>query len=223
MFKKSFLSIPEINANLKIALWMLDLKSPLKPISIKEQEISKSLSKHRSYQFKYSRGYIRNSLSNLFNIDPLKVPIEALPGRPPALPKGWGYLSLSHSDDALLIGWSRYKIGVDIERKNRSFSSKAIVNKYFSKEENKSLNLLDDASFNYKALDLWVKKEAAIKWQEGKLLRDLPKWICSLEKSKAYHSTLKKTINVNSIKFINWYISIASEKYLYKNMIICKD
>ena len=217
------LPLSNLARDINIALWLFDLKSSLKPISIKEQEISNTLSGERAYQFKYSRGYIRNSLSNLFNIDPLKVPIEALPGRPPALPKGWGYLSLSHSDDALLIGWSRYKIGVDIERKNRSFSSKAIVNKYFSKEENKSLNLLNEASFNYKALDLWVKKEAAIKWQEGKLLRDLPKWICSLEKSKAYHSTLKKTINVNSIKFINWYISIASEKYLFNNMIICKD
>ncbi len=223
MLEKSILSIPEINSDLEMALWIFDFKSPLKPISKNEQEISKTLSTNRSYQFKYSRGYIRHSLSYLFNIDPLKIPIKAPPGSPPVLPTGWGYLSLSHSDDALLIGWSRYKIGVDIERKNRSFSSKAIVKKYFSKEESKSLNLLDDGSFDNKALDMWVKKEAAIKWQEGKLLRDLPRWICSLEKSKAYHSTLKKTINLYSIKFINWYISIASEKYLYKNMIICKN
>lgn len=217
------LSPTNLARDINIALWLFDFKSSLKPISIKEQEISNTLFGKRAYQFKYSRGYIRNSLSNLFNIDPLQIPIEALPGSPPALPKGWGYLSLSHTEDALLIGWSKHKIGVDIERKNRSFASKAIVNKYFSKEENKSLNLIDESSFDNKALDLWVKKEAAIKWQEGKLLRDLPKWICSLEKSKAYHSTLKKTINVHSIKFINWYISIASEKYLYKNMIICKD
>ena len=61
------------------------------------------------------------------------------------------------------MAWSKHKIGVDIERKNRSFASKAIVNKYFSKEENKSLNLLDETSFDNKTLDLWVKKEAAIK------------------------------------------------------------
>ena len=214
---------PNIERYKRIALWLFDLKSSLKPISKKEVLISNTLPKNRAYQFKYSRGYIRNSLSILFDIDPLHIPIKALPGSPPVLPKKWGYLSLSHSDDALLIGWSRYKLGVDIERENRLFSSQAIANKYFSNKEKKALTFFDENSFHNKTLDLWVKKEAAIKWQEGTLLRDLPKWICSLESSKAYHSSLKKKINIYSIKFINWYISVATEQDLNNNIILCKE
>ena len=222
MLEEKILQIPEIEGNLNLALWMLDFKSPLKPISNKELKISKTLSENKAYQFKYSRGYIRDALSNVFNINPLDIPIKALPGSPPLLPKKWGYLSLSHSSDALLIAWSRYRVGVDIEPKNRLFASRAIANKHFSKEEKSSLTLLEESCFHNKVLELWVRKEAAIKWQEGNLLRDLPKWICSSESPKAYHSSLKKTINVYSIKFINWRISVASEKDLYKNIIFCK-
>ena len=55
-----------------------------------------------------------------------------------------GYLSLSQSENALLIGWSRYKIGVDIEQRKRLFPFKAIANKYFSKQEKEYLNLFEE-------------------------------------------------------------------------------
>lgn len=216
-------SSKNIEKNIDIALWLFDFNSSLKPISSKEHKIAKRLPEKRAYQFKYSRGYIRNSLSTLFNIEPLQIPIKALPGRPPLLPKKMGYLSLSHSENALLIGWSRYKIGVDIEQRNRLFPFKAIANKYFSKQEKEYLDLLEENCCAEKTLDLWIKKEAAIKWQEGKLLRDLPNWICSLEKSKAYHLKMKKTITVHSFRFSNLLISVASQREIYKNLIICKS
>ena len=48
-------------------------------------------------------------------LDPLKIPLKADPGKPPLLEKGWGHISMSHCSDALLVGWSLEKIGVDLE------------------------------------------------------------------------------------------------------------
>jgi len=39
---------------------------------------------------------LRQSLSTLFDLDPLKIPINAHPGEPPSLPSGMGNISLSH-------------------------------------------------------------------------------------------------------------------------------
>ena len=56
-----------------------------------------------------SRAYIRQSLGNLFNLDPLEIPLTANPGEPPKLPNGMGYLSLSHCNDAIVIAWHKKK------------------------------------------------------------------------------------------------------------------
>ena len=69
--------------------------------------------------YHFSRGCIRDVISKMKDLDPLHIPLTADPGKPPLLEEGWGHISISPCSDALLIGWSSEKIGVDIERKDR--------------------------------------------------------------------------------------------------------
>lgn len=205
-----------------LALWIYDFKSSIKPISKKERLIYKNLPPRRASQFKYSRGYIRYSLAYLFDMDPLKIPIEALPGKPPLLPNDWGFLSISHSKDALLVGWSPYKLGIDIENTNRNFCYKLLAKKYFSLKENLYLENLNDAEFKKEVLKMWVKKEAAIKWQNGKLLKDISLWECLPKNKKSNHLEIGKEVNLYSLYFKNWNISVASEYKYNQSLVLCR-
>ena len=75
-------------------------------------------------------------MSTLTGLDSLDIPIQADPGEPPLLAEGWGHISMSHCSDALLIGWSSGKIGVDIERKDREFQAYKLSKRFFTQSEN---------------------------------------------------------------------------------------
>ena len=89
------------------------------------------LSDLRSKVFLETRAYLRESLSTLFDLDPLEIPINAQPGEPPSLPSGMGNISLSHCKDAITIVWHKSKIGIDIERTDSDFNHIKLAEKYF--------------------------------------------------------------------------------------------
>ena len=95
------------------------MQAPLKTISSTEQIWALELSGKRSREYQHSRGYIRQALSELWQIPALNIPLYAPPGKSPQLSEGWGHISMSHCCDALFIGWSPKRIGVDIERIDR--------------------------------------------------------------------------------------------------------
>ena len=70
-------------------------------------------------------------MANMTGLNPLDIPLKADPGEPPFLAEGWGHISMSHCSDALLIGWSSGKIGVDIERKDRKFQAYKLSKRFF--------------------------------------------------------------------------------------------
>ena len=82
--------------------------------TVEEIKTAKKLTSSRSKIFLETRAYLRKSLSKLFDLDPLKIPINAYPGEPPSLPSGMGNISLSHCKDAITIVWHKGKIGIDI-------------------------------------------------------------------------------------------------------------
>jgi len=174
-----------------------------------ELQIASHLSKAKAKIFLETRYYIRDALSALFNINPIKIPITAHPGKPPKLPKGMGYISISHCRDAFIIGWHRENIGIDIERSDRDFNYQNLAKKYFQKENIKNYN------FNrYLILKEWSAIEAAIKCERGKLSRDIKEWKYQLNQEKLYHKSKKIKLNLMQIAFLDWTISIA-----YKNKI----
>ena len=88
-----------------------------------EIKTAKNLTNSRSKIFLETRAYLRHSLSTLFDLDPLEIPLKAHPGEPPSLPNGMGNISLSHCKDAITIVWHKNKIGIDIERTDSQYQS----------------------------------------------------------------------------------------------------
>ena len=207
----------------KILIWLVPIDAFLQPISSQEIAWKEKLPLNKSIQYQHSRGYVRDALSHVFRMSALDIPIISPPGVPPKLPNEMGYVSFSHCTDVLLIGWSEENIGVDIERFDRVFEADKIVKKIFSRKEIGLLKDLNDKEFNAEVLKLWVRKEAAIKWQKGSIFKDLSKWILQLGSNKIENKIDGYNLKSFLINHDNWYISIAyNNDSLIVSPIICK-
>ncbi len=205
-----------------LALWLFPNNSYLKPISAKEKQLANELPSWRSRQYQHSRGHARQALSELLHISPLDVPLEAKPGEAPVLEEGWGYVSFSHCNDALLIGWAPHKIGVDLERANRNFKAELLMNRYFCKEEKESLRDLKGEELRKAVLKRWLIKEASIKWQRGQLAKDLSQWSYSSQSELASHKLNGQKLCVHQITYSKWFMTIAYDQIKTSNSpIIC--
>ena len=187
--------------------------------SPKEINIASNLPSSRAKIFLESRFYMRDALSKLFNLNPLEIPLRANPGEPPSLPKGMGYISMSHCEDACIICWNKKRIGIDIECSERNFNYKGIAEKYFYK------NIINNSELNkYDILKQWSAIEAAIKWDRGKLSKDIKYWKYKNNKKNIFHIDKKLTINLKQFSFLKWIISIASQNDKYSSInIICNN
>ena len=173
---------------------------------MKELEIANKLSSHRANIFLESRAYIRQCLGNLFNINPLEVPIIANPGEPPELPKGMGHCSFSHCNDAIILVWHEKKIGIDIERLDRDFNYSKLAKKYFFKSNSSNTT---SESYKNSILNQWCAVEAAIKWDHGKLAEDIKEWQYSENAKILFHKKKKLELKFTQINLYKWTISLA--------------
>ena len=206
-----------------ITLWFVPIDSGLKPIALKEKKWQKKLSNNRALQYAHSRGYVREALSHILEIPALEIPLDSPPGLPPKLPDDMGYVSLSHCKDVLLIGWSLMNIGVDIERSDRFFEAKKILNGFFSNDERNSFKDLDVNELNSETLKLWVRKEAAIKWQKGSIFNDLKKWNFKLGTNILQNQDDGYNLKSFFINYEDWYISVAyNNNSEIETPIICR-
>ena len=187
-------------------IWFHELKGVQAVATKKELEIANQLSRRRANIFLESRAYIRQCLGNLFEINPLEVPIIANPGEPPELPKGMGYCSFSHCNDAIILVWHEKKIGIDIERLDRNFNYAKLAKKYFFKS-----NRLNTTSELYRntILNQWCAVEAAIKWDHGKLAEDIKEWQYSENDKILFHNKKKLKLKFTQINLYKWTISLA--------------
>ena len=193
-------------------IWFHEIKGVQDVATKKELEIANKLSRQRANIFLESRAYIRQCLGNLFNLNPLEIPIIANPGEPPKLPKGMGHCSFSHCNDAIILVWHEKKIGIDIERLDRDFNYTKLAKKYFFKSN----------SFNYKSelykhsiLNQWCAIEAAIKWDHGKLAKDIKEWQYSENDKILFHKKKKLKLQFKQFNLYKWTISVASKDTSY--------
>tara|TARA_Y100001978_G_scaffold152585_1_gene137835 strand:- start:840 stop:1433 length:594 start_codon:yes stop_codon:yes gene_type:complete len=187
--------------------------------TLSEIQIASKLSIARAKIYLETRYYIRDALSNLFDINPLKIPIIANPGKPPILPRGMGYISISHCKDAFLIGWHREKIGVDIERSDRDFNYKKLAQKYFDEKNIRYKNLN-----KYAILKKWSAIEAAIKCDKGKLSKDIKEWKYNEYKKTLFHRSKKIKLNLIQFNFLEWTITMTHQtrtRYHLPQIICC--
>ena len=200
-------------------IWFYEIKGVQDVATLKELEIAKRLTKKRANIFLESRACIRKSLGNLFNINPLEIPIVANPGEPPQLPKEMGNISFSHCDDAIILAWHEKKIGIDIERIDRDFNYEKLAKKYFL-TSNKTNNKLSKKTI----LNQWCAVEAAIKWDHGKLAKDIKEWQYFETEKKLFHTKKKLKLNFSQIKLHKWTISLAyKENFHFIPNIICSS
>ncbi len=198
------------------------MQAPLKPITNTEKKWALKLPPKRSHEYQHSRGYVRQSLSELWEIPALNIPLNAPPGKSPELIKGWGYISISHCCDALLIGWSPQRIGVDLERVDRMFNPEKLVKRYFSKQEVKELNDLNSEDLRCAALQNWVSKEAAIKWQRKSLATNISKWNFSKDSNLMVHQSLGYKIGLHRVQLNSWYMAVAYDQKIHLHTpLIC--
>ena len=179
---------------------------------MKELEIANKLSRHRANIFLESRAYIRQSLGTFFNLNPLEMPIIANPGEPPGLPKGMGHFSFSHCNDAIILVWHEKKIGIDIERLDRVFNYEKLAKKYFY-----NTTTFNNTKKLYKKsiLNQWCAIEAAIKWDHGKLAKDIKEWQYSENNKILFHKKKKLKLQFKQFNLYKWTISVASKDTSY--------
>ncbi len=182
-----------------------------------ELKIASNLTISRSKIFLESRSYMRQSLSDIFGINPLDIPLIANPGEPPQLPSKMGFLSVSHCQDAFIIAWHKKKIGIDIERIDREFNYKAIQSKYFP---NMQYNMHSQDFSRKSVLYKWCGIEAAIKWDHGKLSKDLKEWQYELD-DYLHHRSKNIRLIITHFNFLKWTISIADKNKNSFPQIIC--
>lgn len=154
-------------------IWSFKKNKNLNIISSNEAKIAKKLSEEKAFEFISSRAAIRLALSSIFEIDSLKIPLFASLGEAPALLKGLGNVSLSHTKDQILIGWSKFNIGVDIERKDRNFEHLKISKRFYKESELKYIKNLEKDSQRIEVLKFWIMKESCFKCQRGKTIMEL--------------------------------------------------
>ena len=218
------LPVTELKSSRVLPLWLFSRDSPIKEICPREVEAANELPHKRSKQYQHARGNVRSALSDLFNINPLEIPLDSPPGKAPILRNELGNISFSHCNDALLLGWSPNKIGIDIERTDRSFDAKRLANRFFNEDDRHELLNLNKEQLRLKVLEKWIEKEALIKWQKGSMARDLREWSINQESSIAIHRSLNYQVSIYKLKYKSWSISIASNQKLdHNHWIICEE
>lgn len=207
-----------LNSSSGTKLWLYKMNNN-KYISTKNEiEIAKNLSKDKSREYLESRALLRQALSNLFNLDPLDIPIKSIPNKPILLDPKMGYVNISHCNDALIIGWSTSKIGVDIERIDRDFNYKDLAKKYLFRnniEKNKKLSKLE-------VLNTWCGIESAIKWSEGSIAKNIGDWTYNFEEKQLFNNKENFDLKIIQFYFREWTISLAQKNFeFFFEPIIC--
>jgi 4'-phosphopantetheinyl transferase len=195
-----------------MALWLIPRReAPDAKVTLTERECSwaDSLGAQRAEQFAHSRRWLRSCLADRFRLCSDRIPLEAPPGHPPTLAAGWGWISISHTRDALLLGWSSQRIGVDLERHDRSFAAEALCRRFFCADDRDALLRLAAAERRPAVLQHWITKEAAIKWQRGKLATDLDQWSLSETIGMAVHRSLGLRLKVHYNSVGDWCLAVV--------------
>ena len=206
-----------MNINNNINLWLIPFN--LKSLKNTHREInySQNLSSENAKKYLYTRSYIRLALSNLFEMHPESIPLDSPPGKIPQLNNGFGYLSLSHSKDMILLGWSNCSIGVDIERKDRKYKMDMIYKYSLSNIDKKIIKVINGNVSKSKVLDLWVVKEAIIKEQNGNIFSQFKNWECDPKLTSAFNKKTKKKLATFQFFYRDWTIGMASQALLDSN------
>jgi phosphopantetheinyl transferase len=147
--------------------WNFESLDPLAPTDIKKASVLRSEEVHLwtgPYTERKKRneilrhiaaGYVGKSLDEMC--------LSYLPGGKPFFEHEVLHLSLSHTDDQLIMAFAHFAIGVDVEMTNRNVSMEAISRRYFEPSECVALANCSESDRRTMFFRMWVRKEAAVK------------------------------------------------------------
>ena len=191
-------------------------------LSQQEKQWSKRLSKTRSELFMRSRVWMRLCLADRFNLCPKAVPLQAPPGEPPTLPPGFGFLSLSHCPDALLLGVSDHPLGLDLERYDRLIPSASILQRFYCHKERERMQHLRGEDLRRAVLEHWLIKEAAIKWQQGAIASDLRFWEVRPGMASVVHQRSHQRLSAVLHGHASWQFAVvATDQQILQSIKLC--
>jgi phosphopantetheinyl transferase len=147
---------------------------------------------------------MRLRLAAVLDLPPQQVPLHSPPGAPPRLPQGCGWVSLSHAADALLIAWSPQPVGVDLERGDRRFDARALMQRFFPEAEQRQLAALGPEPLRRAVLRSWLCKEAAIKWRQRGLAQELSSWCLEHQHGQLSHGGEGITVHPREGELDGW-------------------
>lgn len=201
-----------------IYLWIYPKTGEIEFNTKNELSYSKDLSYLRSYEFRLSRSLLRKSLGHLFNKDCLGFSINAKPGTRPYLENERGFISISHTKTLIVIGYSLKNIGIDIEEKDRKIKKDTLVNKIFTEDE----LLINKINNPNEILKYWTIKEAAIKWSNGSIFKNMKDWYLIKNQNLIVNKKLNKELYLKTLDLYNSYISICYQKENFKmHLMVC--
>jgi 4'-phosphopantetheinyl transferase len=158
-------------------LWLCPLRgADLSSLSALERDWGDGLREAQRQRYWHSRAALRQQLAPVLGLGPAHVPLHSPPGRPPRLDQGLGWISLSHSGEGVLIGYSRQPIGVDLEPADRPLLAAGLMRRFYPVAEQARLQGLAGEDLRQAVLTSWVLKEAAIKWRQRSLAAELSQW-----------------------------------------------
>jgi 4'-phosphopantetheinyl transferase len=160
-----------------IALWLCDLDCNSEDASVLARSLSRS-EIERANRFGTTRlrarwiagrATLRHLLGAALAVEPAAVALRrGRRGRPELAHESALDFNVSHTDDMALIAIARQlpsggKIGVDIERADRSVNADGLARKFMSEQEQACMVTLDDEARRRRFLQLWTCKEAMSK------------------------------------------------------------
>ena len=160
------------SAHSEISLWWLSLSPPddytpfAAELSAAERErMQRFATEVLRQRYLIGRASLRRLLGRVLGVEPVAVPIERGPrGRPQLAGIPGIDFNVSHTTDVALIAIARHvKVGVDIERADRSIYSLGIARKFLSERERAALPSSDPDQARRRILRLWTCKEALSK------------------------------------------------------------
>ena len=156
-------------------------------LSEAERAWSAALPPAVQHRYRTSRHLLRAHLATCLGLPAEAVPLHSPPGEAPCLAEGYGAVSLSHSRDQLLLAWSPWPIGVDLEWQQRRIAAELLARRFFPPQEWQQLQSQAPPEREALVLESWVRKEAAIKWQRSSLATDLRHWHWCVERQRLEH------------------------------------
>ena len=154
----------------EIDIWKIRISSNLDLIGrfnriLPEEEHTKASRYHHQKdrdRVLISRIALRLLLAKYLNASPSEIKIMIGSNKKPYLRNAKNFFyNASHSGDFILIAFSNFEVGVDIEEVDENFSYGEILERYFSNQEIEFIGKSQKSSENFYLL--WTRKEALLK------------------------------------------------------------